>query len=67
MEFLKAKKYFSTNYLVPTKLFSHSAPLNFILSTLKDYFAIHRASPTFTIIMFTTSFTSQTKKSRYIG
>jgi len=42
MEFLKAEKYFSTNHPIPTKLFSHFAPQNFILSTLKEYFAIHR-------------------------
>jgi len=36
MEFLKAEKYFSTNHPIPTKLFSHSAPKNFILSILES-------------------------------
>ncbi|MGD0589708.1 MAG: hypothetical protein ABSA44_02765 [Bacteroidota bacterium] len=51
MEFLKAEKYFLINYPVPTKLFSQSAPQNFVLSTLKEYFAIHRASPAIAIII----------------
>jgi hypothetical protein len=49
----------STNYLVPTKLFSHFTPQNFILSTLREYSAIHRASPTVTIIIFTIIFRTQ--------